>query len=465
MTAPQIHFLGAARTVTGSRFLVQTDRARVLVDCGLFQGRKDLRLRNWAGFPVDPSSIDALVVSHAHLDHVGYIPALVRDGFRGSIHATASTTGLADIVLRDSGRIQEADAERANRKGYTKHRPALPLYTEADADAALRRFSVRDFGERFEIAPGISAGFTHAGHILGSASITLQLEDTAPVCFSGDLGRPRHPVLLPPDPPGDVGTIVTESTYGDREHLEEDGTEEIGRIIAEVADRGGVVVIPAFAVDRTEVILHSLHRLTESGAIPRLPMFLDSPMARSALGYYLRAVAEGHPEIRPELAGKPEIFDPGDLTITESVEDSKAINHVRGPHVIISASGMATGGRVLHHLKRILPDSDNAVILVGYQAVGTRGQTLLSGASTVRIHGEDIPIAARIESVPAFSVHADRSELLDWIGSGPSTPQRVIAVHGDEEAASSLVGALEARFALEALAPDDRDVVSLVDRV
>lgn len=462
MTSSTIRFLGAARTVTGSRFLVETATARVLIDCGLFQGKKELRLRNWAGFPADPRSIDSMIVSHAHLDHIGYTPALVDQGFDGPVFSTVSTERLAEVVLKDSGRIQEADAERANRKGYTKHRPALPLYTEADADATMRLFRTVEFGARSEVADGVFATFDHAGHILGSATILVEFSDgTPPVCFSGDLGRPLHPVLLPPDPPPAAATIVTESTYGDAEHLEEDGTAEIGRVIAETADRDGVVVIPAFAVDRTEIILHSLRRLTTSGAIPSLPVFLDSPMARSALGFYLRAVEEGHPEIRPELAGHPEIFDPGHLTITESVDDSKAINHVRGPHVIISASGMATGGRVLHHLKRILPNRRNAVILVGYQAAGTRGQSLLSGAETVRIHGEDIPVNARIASVPAFSVHADRSELLDWISSGPRTPDRVLAVHGDEEAATSLVTEIRHRFGWNAEAPDDGDVIAL----
>lgn len=462
MTRPQIRFLGAARTVTGSRFLVEAGASRVLIDCGMFQGRKDLRLRNWAGFPVDPRSIDALVVSHAHLDHVGYAPALVRQGFPGPIHSTVSTARLSDVVLRDSGRLHEADAERANRKGYTTHRPALPLYTEADAIEATQRFVTSDFGERHRIADGVWMTFRRAGHILGSASVLLEFDDGTPsVCFSGDLGRPRHPILAPPEPLAPVGTVVVESTYGDEEHVEEDGTEELGEVIATTLDRRGVVVIPAFAVDRTEIVLHSLRRLTTSGVIPQVPVYLDSPMARAALGVYLRAVDEGHPEIRPEVTGHPEVFDPGDLQIAESVEDSKAINHVRGPHIIISASGMATGGRVLHHLKRLLPGPLNTVVLVGYQATGTRGQSLLSGARTVRIHGEDIPVAARVASVPAFSVHADRSELLDWLASAGRPPERVVAVHGDEEAATALVRAVENVLDRPAIAPEDGMVLAL----
>lgn len=457
-----IRFLGAARTVTGSRFLIETDSARVLVECGMFQGVKELRLRNWAGFPVDPKSIDSLVISHAHLDHVGYTPAIVKQGFEGPVFATLSTKALGEVVMRDSGHIHEVDAERANRKGYTKHKPALPLYTEEDGARAAALFRTVRIAETIEVAAGIRATLHRAGHILGSASILLEFDDgTAPVYFSGDLGRPVHPIMLPPDPPPSAGTVLCESTYGDEEHIEEDGTAEIGRIIAATAEAGGSVVIPAFAVDRTEIILHSLRRLTQAGTIPELPVYLDSPMARTALGFYMTAVTEGHSEIRPEIRGHPEVFDPGNLTITESVEDSKAINFVKGPKVVISASGMATGGRVLHHLKRELPRAGSAVILVGYQAVGTRGQRLLAGEKTIRIHGEDIPVNARIASVPAFSVHADRSELLDWIASAETPPARVAVVHGEEEAALSLVSAVEDRFGWSAMAPEKDDVLVL----
>ncbi len=457
-----IRFLGAARTVTGSRFLVETNKAKVLVDCGMFQGRKELRLRNWEDFPVDPSGIDSLIVSHAHLDHIGYVPAVVKQGFSGSIYATHSTIGLGEIVLRDSARIQEADAEYANRKGFSKHDPALPLYTEHDAEEAISRFVEATLEKRFEVAEGIQATLHNAGHILGSASILLEFDDGTPsVYFSGDLGRPLHPVMLPPSPPLSANVVVCESTYGDEEHIEEDGTAELGKVIAKTVDRGGSVVIPAFAVDRTEIILHSLRRLVQAGEIPNLPVYLDSPMARAALGFYLKAVADGHPEIRPEVAGHPEVFDPGNLTITESVDDSKAINDVREPKIVVSASGMATGGRVLHHLVRELPKSSSTVILVGYQAVGTRGSRLLDGEKTLKIHGEDIPVRATIASVPAFSVHADRSELLDWIASAPTNPDRLLAVHGDEEAALSFVDAVRERYGWDATAPEDDSVVEI----
>lgn len=457
-----ISFLGAARTVTGSRFLVETGKARVLVDCGLFQGHKQLRLRNWAPFPVAPETIDSVLATHAHLDHVGYLPRLAKNGFSGPVYATQDTANLARVVLGDSARIQVADADRANRKGYTKHKPALPLYDEADAESAQRLFRPTQYLARTEVADGVFATFNRAGHILGSSSIVVEFDDgTESVSFSGDLGRPGHPVLLPADPPAAAGTIVIESTYGDEEHLEEDGTAAIGRVIADTAEQGGTVVIPAFAVDRTEIILHSLRTLTLSGEIPQLPVYLDSPMARSALDLYVRAVTEGHPEIRPEVAGKPEIFDPGNLTITESVDDSKAINKLEGPYVIISASGMASGGRVLHHLERLLPGRRNAVILVGYQAAGTRGQALLAGADRLRMFGDWIPVRAAVHSVPAFSVHADRSELLDWLATAPKPPDRVVAVHGDADASDSLVSAVRERFGWTALSPADNDSIPL----
>lgn len=457
-----VTLLGAARTVTGSKFLIDTPRARVLVDCGLFQGVKRLREKNWEPFPVDPATIDALVLSHGHLDHVGYVPVLCNRGFRGSIWASESTGRLTELILADSGRIQEADAERANRKGYTKHKPALPLYTQEDAIRASSQLRMAPWASPVPIADGISIRLSRAGHILGSASILVEFDDgTEPLHISGDLGRPQHPVLLPPDPCPGSGTVILESTYGDTEHYEENGTEALGRVIAGTAERGGSVVIPAFAVDRTEVILVALKELTDAGEIPELPVYLDSPMARSALGFYLRAVAESHYEIRPEVAGNPDVFNPGDLRITESVEDSKAINFVDPPVVIISASGMATGGRVLHHLKRILPDRNSSVVLVGYQAEGTRGQRLLSGEDSIKIHGEFWPVAADVASVPAFSVHADRSELLDWMATAPRDPDRMVAVHGDPDAMESLAQAVAARFRQTLLMPGQGEAVLL----
>lgn len=455
-----ITFLGAAGTVTGSKFLIETGRSQVLLDAGLFQGDKHLRERNWRRFPIDPASLDAVVVSHAHLDHVGILPVLVRDGFAGPVFSSLSTAKLARVVLADSGRIQEEDAKRANTKGYTRHSPALPLYTEHDAELAASRFVTIDWETPTEIAAGISVSLTRAGHILGSASMLFQFSDgTPPLMASGDLGRPSHPILAPPQNPSGADTILVESTYGDTEHLEEDGSELLGEFVTKVAEREGVIIIPAFAIDRTEVILHSLTRLARSGRIPAMPVYLDSPMARSALGFYTKAIVDHHEDIRPDVAGKPEVLDPGDLRIVETPEESKAINRVAPPFVVISASGMATGGRVLHHLKRNLPDARSGVVLVGYQATGTRGQILRDGADTVRIHGEEIAIRASVTSIPAFSVHADRSELLDWIVSQP--PRRVIAVHGDSEAATGLKDAIETRLRIPVDIPGDGDTLQL----
>ncbi len=459
---PRLTFLGAAGTVTGSKFLLETATAKVLLDCGLFQGRKELRERNWRPFPIDPASLDAVFISHAHLDHVGYLPALVRDGFGGTVWSSGSTAGMAEIVMTDSGRIQEEDAERANRKGYTRHQPALPLYTETDAQAASTRFRTAGWDHPVEVATGVELVLRRAGHILGSASAHVRLHETGTsLMMSGDLGRPQHPILAPPQPPLAADTIIVESTYGDTEHHDEDATEALGEVVRATAERNGTVIIPAFAIDRTEVVLHSLASLARSGKIPNLPVYLDSPMARSALGFYVKAIQEGHHDIRASVARNPQILDPGDLRIVESVDESKAINHVKPPMVIVSASGMATGGRVLHHLKRCLPDANSAVVLVGYQAGGTRGQSLRDGADTVRIHGEDIPVRAVIHSVPAFSVHADKSELVDWLAACDPAPSRIIAVHGDPEAASSLQEATLGRLKIPTLIPGDGEQVEL----
>ncbi len=459
--ATTITFLGAAGTVTGSKFLVEHGTSKVLMDCGLFQGVKELRERNWRRFPIDPAEIDAVVISHAHLDHVGYLPCLVRDGFAGKVISSGSTADMARVVMADSGRIQEEDADRANRRGYTKHAPALPLYTEEDADRAADRFTPIGWDTRTPIAPGVSVTLRQAGHILGSASFRLEFDDGTPaIMSSGDLGRPFHPILAPPGPPLEAGTVLIESTYGDTEHLEEDASAELGAVVRETAARGGTVIIPAFAIDRTEVVLHALATLAAAGTIPRLPVYVDSPMARSALGFYLDAINARHPDIRSDVMGRPDLLDPGDLRIVESVDESKAINFVDPPMVIISASGMATGGRVLHHLKRCLPDPRSSVVLVGYQAAGTRGSNLLGGAKTLRIHGEDVPVRATVHSVPAFSVHADRSELIDWLRAMPAPPQRIVAVHGDPEAAASLAAGIEG-LAPQVIIPTDGQTLAV----
>lgn len=461
--AATLRFLGAARTVTGSRFLVDSPRARVLVECGLFQGLKPLRLRNWEPFPIDPRSIHAVVLTHAHLDHSGYLPALVKQGFEGPVFCTANTAALCRILLPDAGRLQEEDAAYANRKGFSKHDPALPLFTESDAEAALTRLRAVRFDAPVEVAPGVRAGFARAGHILGSASVRVAFDDgdADAVLFSGDLGRPSHPILLPPEPPGPCGTLLVESTYGGRRHDEPAAEAKLADAIVRTADRGGAVLIPAFAVDRTEVLLLTLRRLEAAGRIPHLPVHADSPMALASLRVYERAVAAGDPEIRPALRGQGNPFDPRDLVEARDVASSKAIHDAKLPAIIVSASGMATGGRVLHHLARRLPDPRNAVVLVGYQAAGTRGRSLLEGAQALKLLGRYVPVRAEVVDAGGFSVHADEREILDWLTHAPTPPRVAFAVHGEPEASLALQAAIARERGWSAVVPQDGERVRL----
>lgn len=452
---PQLRFFGATGTVTGSRFLVDTPEARVLVDCGLFQGLKSLRERNWQSFPIDPASIDAILLTHAHLDHTGYLPALCRDGFRGKIICSEGTRDLSGIVLPDSGHLQEEDAAYANRKGFTRHTPALPLYTQDDAHRALEQFETVPFDVPHEVASGLRATFRSAGHILGSATITLDLEHSPKrtVVFSGDLGRPNHPLLRPPAPLVEADVVVVESTYGDRRHEDVESLQRFEDAIVRTVRRGGMVVIPAFAVDRTEVILFHLGRLARAGRIPELPVYVDSPMALDALQIYRRALTAGDPEINPQAGKANDALNPGHLIESRKVEESKAIHEQHFPSIIISASGMATGGRVLHHLAHRLPDHRNTVILVGHQAHSTRGHLLLEGARSIKMFGRYIPVRAEVVMVPAFSVHADRPEILDWLRAAPRAPSTTFVVHGEPTAAESLRGTIEAELGWNAVVP------------
>lgn len=438
--APTLRFLGAAGTVTGSRFLIEAGRARVLVDCGLFQGLKELRLRNWDKFPIEPGAIETIVLTHAHLDHSGYLPALGRDGYRGRIFATPDTHALCRILLPDSGHLQEEEAEYANRRGYSRHAPARPLYTEDDALRSLDAFSAAPFHSRIELADGIHATMRRAGHILGAASILVELEHPRrrTILFSGDLGRPRHPLLRAPEPPAPADIIVVESTYGDRRHDDEASLKIFEEALARTIARRGVVVIPSFAVDRTEVVLFHLRRLVRAGRVPEAPVYVDSPMALAALKIYRAAAERGDAELRPEIAGAPETFDPANVVEVRTVQESIGLNAVAGPAIIISASGMATGGRVLHHLANRLPDPRNTVMLVGYQAAGTRGRRLLDGEAEVKMLGRYIPVKAEVADVGAFSVHADQAEIIAWLGAAAHRPETVYVVHGDPAAAAAL---------------------------
>jgi metallo-beta-lactamase family protein len=460
---PSIKFLGAAGTVTGSRFLLQNGNVKVMVDCGMFQGLKELRLKNWEPFPVDPETIDAILVTHAHLDHSGFLPRLVKLGFRGRIHLTHFTGDLAEVILRDSARIQVEDAAYAAKKKFSKHNPPVALYDENDVERTIRLFTDEPFNQRVQIAEETFVTFRPSGHILGAAFLEVEFFGKR-LMFTGDMGRNDHPLLVAPTsiPAGTFDAIVTESTYGDREH--EPVTENFQQTINQTIARGGSVLIPAFAVDRTEIILIRLRELMENGQIPRVKIYADSPMALKALDAYRQAINEGSAEIRPEIVDAwrgLDPFDPGSLVELMTPEESKTINNPEQPCIIISASGMATGGRVVHHLRNMLPNPKHSVILVGYQAIGTRGRSLVDGAEFVKMHGEMVPVKAQIEQVQSFSVHADSSGLIDWIKSGNSEPKRVFVVHGESGAAEVFAERIHAALGWHSHMPHFGETVQL----
>jgi metallo-beta-lactamase family protein len=432
-----IRFLGGAGTVTGSRYLIEAHGRRVLIDAGLFQGQKELRLRNWAPFPIDPAKLDGLVLTHAHIDHLGALPLLVRDGFRGPTHCTPATRDLAQLLLPDSGRLQEEEARFANKRGYSKHAPhARPLYTEADAVASLARLTPLTYHQRHPIAPGISAFFRRAGHILGSATVEIQVEAegaSPPVSllFSGDLGRYDAPILTDPEPAPVAQVLLVECTYGDRKHAEGSPATALAQEVNRAAERQGTLLVPAFAVGRTQELLFHLRQLESRGSIPALPVFVDSPMAVDATPIYLAHREDHDDEMARLFAAGVAPLRPSKLSFARSPEESKALNQVSGPCIIISASGMATGGRVLHHLARLLPDERTTVLLVGYQAAGTRGWSLQNGARLVRIHGEEVPVRARVATIGGFSAHADQDEVGRWLTTLPAPPRRTFCIHGE----------------------------------
>ncbi len=436
-----IRFLGAAGTVTGSRFLVEAGGARVLVDAGLFQGPKELRLRNRAPWPVDPASLTAVVLTHAHVDHTGALPLLVRQGFAGPVHATPATRDLLGLLLPDSGRLQEEEARWANQRGYSKHAPhAEPLYSEEDALRALPRLAPLAYGHPRLVAPGVTLTFHRAGHILGSATALLTLDGPPRrrILFSGDLGRYGAPILPDPEAGPAADVLVVESTYGGRSHPPGPaGRDALREEVLGAVRRGGALVVPAFAIGRTQEVLFTLRELEGRGEIPELPVFVDSPMAVDATPIHLAHREDHDDEMARLLAAGIEPLRPRRLQFARTPDQSKAINRVEGPCVILSASGMATGGRVLHHLARRLPDERTTVLLVGYQAAGTRGWSLQNGAATLRLHGEDVPVRARVATLSGFSAHADEAEISRWLAALPSPPGRTFLVHGEPPALSA----------------------------
>ncbi len=439
-----LQFLGAAGTVTGSLHLVTSGEQRVLLDCGLFQGLKALRLRNWDRRLPDPRRVDAVVLSHAHIDHSGYLPLLARQGFRGPIYCTSGTADLLQIVLPDSAHLQEADAERANRHGYSKHRPALPLYTVDDAQAALKLVEPCGYERPFGVTRGVTGRLRRAGHILGSATVELDLAGTRLV-YSGDLGRYDRPILPDPEPVPAADVLLVESTYGDRPHPT-GADDDLVRIVREAAARGGTILVPAFAVDRTQELLWMLHHLEREGRVPVLPVYIDSPMAIEVTDVYRRHVEDYDAGMARALASGDRPLAPGNLHIARTQEESRAINGVRGPAIIISSSGMATGGRILHHLAHRLPDQRCTVLLVGFQAAGTRGRALQEGARELKMFGQMVPVQARVERIDALSAHADCAEILRWLGGFERPPQVTYLVHGEAQATTALAGAIRARY-------------------
>lgn len=447
-----IRFLGGADTVTGSKYCVEHNGKKLLVDCGLFQGYKQLRLRNWDPCPLPPKEIDAVILTHAHLDHSGYLPLLARSGFAGKVHSTSGTRDLCNILLPDSGHIQEEDAYFANRHGFSKHSPALPLYTQQDAKYCMQQFHVEKLHEWFQPIPGWNAQFSAAGHILGAASLLLEVAGRR-ILFSGDLGRPDDSLMNPPAAPPQADTVLIESTYGNRSHPEENVNAELGAALKRVSARGGVAVVPVFAVGRAQAILHSIAQLKAQGEIPHgLPIFLDSPMAIHTTALFKRHMGE-HRLNSEEVQAMDHV-----ATMIETPEQSKALVKRHGPMVILSASGMATGGRVLHHLANHVGHHRNMVILTGFQSPGTRGATLASGAATVRLHGKDLPVAAEIVQLSSASAHADGDQLLAWLKKMPRPPAQVYVVHGERDASDTLRQRIERELQMRAVVPEHASV-------
>jgi len=449
----RLTFLGAAGTVTGSKYLLESAGQRCLVDCGLFQGLKQLRLRNWERLPIDASAVGAVVLTHAHLDHSGYLPLLVKNGFHGPIYCSSSTAALSEILLVDSGHLQEKDAEFANRHGFSKHKPALPLYTEQDARKALEFLRPVPFNVEQEIGDQ-KVIFRKAGHILGAASVQLQ-SDGQTIVFSGDLGRYGDPIMPDPEPVSFADYLVVESTYGDRVHDGLDPERALGDIIDKTVKRGGTVVIPAFAVGRAQSLLFYVQKLRLSGRLKNVPVFLDSPMAIDASDIFCRNIKD-HRLSETECRSAC-----GVATYVRSTEDSKALTANPVPKIIISASGMATGGRVLHHLKRYAPDAKNTILFAGFQAAGTRGAAMMAGVETIKIHGEEIPVRAEVQNLSMLSAHADTNEIMKWLGGFQRPPRMTFVTHGEAHAAEAMSHRIERELGWSCRVPQHLEAVEL----
>lgn len=461
-----LQFLGATGTVTGSKYLLEHDGFRLLVDCGLFQGLKELRLRNWSPPPFDPASLGLILLTHAHLDHSGYLPAIYRNGYEGAILTTPASRDLCGIILPDSGHLQEEDARFANRKGYSKHKPALPLYTEDDARRVLPKIQCVDFDSPRDVHPGLTVTFRTAGHIVGAAMIEVRLARKGSpdkvVLFSGDLGRPAQPILPDPVPPSACDHLLLESTYGNRDHPKDDAKERLAAIVNQTIRAGGTLLIPAFAVGRTQHLMYLLRELKVAGTIPSdIPIWVDSPMAIEANKITMRHPEAQDAEMREAEGDGRDVLGMNHVRFATTVEESKALNNVAYPAIIISASGMAEGGRILHHLAFKLSDHRTTVLFVGFQAVGTRGRALQDGKDFVRMYGREIPVKARIETLDGLSAHADRGEIEAWLRSGSARPKRVHLVHGEPDARDALAQRLRESMKLDVHCPEYLEKVEL----
>ena len=456
-----LQFLGAAGTVTGSKHLVRAGDEQVLLDCGLFQGLKELRLRNWRALPVDVRALSAVVLSHAHVDHCGALPLLVRQGFKGPVYCTPGTADLLSIMLLDAAKLQEEEAEFANRHGYSKHHPALPLYTTEDAVRVLKLLAPRRRETDFAVTRGVAARFRHAGHILGAATVQIDLAAPSPcrVVYSGDLGRWDRPILCDPEMVEDADVVLVESTYGDRVHAP-DPVSGLARIVNETAERGGVLIVPAFAVGRTQELIWTIRELEEAKRIPVLPVYVDSPMASNVTQVYA-SHPEDHDVQMQVLSDAGRALSSHDFRMVRSVPDSRELVARKGAMIVIAGSGMATGGRVLHHLRRHLPDERATVLVSGYQAAGTRGRKLLEGAKTLRMFGEDVPVRCHVEALDGFSAHADRNDLMRWLRGFRRAPRMLHVVHGEPDAANALAELVRAELRWEVNVAQDGAEVAL----
>jgi len=452
----KLTFLGATGTVTGSKYLLEADGKKFLIDCGMFQGLKELRLRNWEDFPVDPSSIDAVILTHAHIDHSGYLPKLVQMGFKGIVYATPATMDLCQIMLPDSAHLQEEDAKYANKKQFTKHKPAMPLYSQTDAQNALELFEPLPYGKKITLSDNVTLCYRDAGHILGSAFVDIRImqeNKEKRILFSGDLGRPAQPILRDPHTVFGTDYLVLESTYGDRLHGETDRKEDLAKVINDSYERGGVLVIPSFAVGRTQELLYTIRELENEKRIPIMPIFVDSPMAINATNVFMKNSQDHDMESKLAKLKGVDILKTTDLRFTRTAEQSKMINNIPGKAIIISASGMVTGGRILHHLFNRLANPNNTVLFIGYQAEGTRGRTILEGAESVKIHGQQVEVKAHIEQISGFSAHADYNEILAWLSSFNEAPRKIFIVHGEASQSAALSERIHTSFNWETAIP------------